>query len=54
MEGQCEWVSGFGLAFELAVEKFLMPKIDIKGELRLKDFGTMKSATCGLEGLRVG
>jgi hypothetical protein len=30
------------------VVKFLLPKIDIKGELRLKDFGTMKKCNAWL------
>jgi hypothetical protein len=31
-----------------AVVKFLLPKIDIKGGLRLKDFGTMKKCNVWL------
>ena len=31
-----------GRSSSYAVVKFLLPKIDIKGELHLKDFGTMK------------
>ena len=37
-----------------AVLKFLLPKIDIKGELRLKDFGTIKKCKGGLGGIGRG
>jgi hypothetical protein len=37
-----------------AVVKLLLPKIDIKGELRLKDFGTMKKCNAWLGGLGRG
>jgi len=37
-----------------AVVKFLLPKIDIKGELRLKDFGTMKKCNTWLGGIGRG
>ena len=31
-----------------AVVKFLLPRVDILGELKLKDFNSMKSASSGL------
>jgi hypothetical protein len=37
-----------------AVVKFLLLKIDIKGELRLKDFGTMKKCNVCLGGIGRG
>ena len=37
-----------------AMVKFLLPKIDIKGELCLKDFGTMKKCNMWLGGIRRG
>ena len=37
-----------------ALVKFLLPKIDIKGELRLKDFGTMKKCNTWLGGIGRG
>ena len=37
-----------------AVVKFLLPKIDIKGELHLKDFGTMKKCNVWLGGIGRG
>ena len=37
-----------------AVVKFLLPVIDIKGELRLKDFGTMKKCNTWLGGIGRG
>ena len=36
------------------VVKFLLPKIDIKGELHLKDFGTMKKCNTWLGGIGRG
>jgi hypothetical protein len=36
------------------VVKFLLPKIDINGELRLKDFGTMKKCSAWLGGIKRG
>ena len=37
-----------------AVVKFLLPKIDIKGELRLKNFGTVKKCNMWLGGIGRG
>jgi hypothetical protein len=37
-----------GRSSSYAVVKFLLPKIDIKGELHLKDFGTMKKCNVWL------
>jgi len=41
-------------ASSYAVVKFLLPKIDIKGELRLGNFGTMKKCNAWLGGIRRG
>ena len=41
-------------ASSYAVVKFLLPKIDIKGELRLGNFGTMKKCNAWLGGIGRG
>ena len=43
-----------GRSSSFAVVKFLLPKIDIKGELRLGNFGTMKKCNAWLGGIRRG
>ncbi len=37
-----------------AVVKFLLPRVDIKGELKLKDFNMMKKCIKWLEEIRRG
>ena len=39
---------------KVAVVKFLLPNIDIKGELRLNDFGTTKKCNAWLGGIGRG
>ncbi len=54
MASGCGWELAWDRALSYVVVKFLLPLIDIKGELKLKDFNTIKKCNAWLRGIGRG